>query len=162
ARLVRLTKARRGLTDLMLARRWVLCQYPTNALAQDAAMSLEAFEAFLYGATNVDWPAFRERMLPWKARLEAGDRLQIVGPGTDLRLRTGGRIWVLDAGENNMPGGEIFTGPIEDSAEGYITFSFPAIYAGREVEGIRLAFERGRVVRATADRGEGFLEAALA
>jgi len=161
ARIVLAGQARTELVERMLTRRWVLCQYPTEALAQDAAMSLAAFEDFVYGAVNVDWGAFRATMLPWKARLEAGHELRLVGPGTDLTLRTSGRIWNLDSGEHNMPGGEIFTGPIEDSAEGVITFSFPAIYSGREVEGIRLRFERGQVVEATAERGQSILDAAL-
>lgn len=160
-RLVRLGRARRELVELMLARRWVLTQYPTQALAQDAAMALVEFEDFLYGATNVDWAAFRAAMLPWRDRLNAGRELRIVGPGTDLRLATAGRTWLLDSGEHNMPGGEIFTGPLEDSAEGHITFSFPAIYGGREVEGIRLQFAGGRVTRAEAQRGQAILDATL-
>lgn len=87
--------------------------------------------------------------------------LRIVAPDTDLTLRVGGRKWVSADGHNNFPDGEVFTGPVEDSADGYIRFSFPGIYAGKEIEDIRLEFDRGRVVRATARRGEDLLHALL-
>ena len=161
ARLVRASKARKELVDIMLTKKWVLCQYPTESLAQDAGLALSEFEDFLYGAVNVDWATFRRQMLPWRDRLQAGDTLRFVGPGTDLTLRVGGRTWILDSGAHNMPGGELFSAPIEDSAEGVVNFSFPAIYAGREVEGIRLRFERGKVVEATASRGQAILDATL-
>jgi aminopeptidase len=138
--------------------KWVGCQYPTPALAQDAGMSTRAFEDFLYGACLLDWHAERERMGRYAERFDAADEVRIVGAETDLALSLAGRTGKVDAGGGNMPGGEFFYSPVEDSAEGTISFlEFPAPYAGREVTGIRLRFEGGRVVDASADSEEAFL-----
>ena len=88
-----------------------------------------------------------------KVQFEAGREVRIVGQDTDLRLGTAGRTWVTDDGKHNMPGGEIFTGPIEDSVEGEISYDFPAVYAGHEVDGVRLRFQAGKVVDASARAG---------
>jgi aminopeptidase len=138
--------------------KWVGCQYPTPALAQDAGMSSRAFEDFLYGACLLDWDVERERMSRYAERFDAADEVRIVGAETDLTLSISGRTGEVDAGGGNMPGGEFFYSPVEDSAEGTISFlEFPAPYAGREVAGIRLRFEGGRVVDASAASEEAFL-----
>ncbi|HEY3080493.1 MAG TPA: aminopeptidase [Chloroflexota bacterium] len=157
ARSVLAQKARRAFLDVVLQKRWVLCEFPTAALAQEAGMSLREFEEFSFGAVLIDWPAMREELARRKARLEAGKEVRIVARGTDLRMGVGGRSWITDDGKHNMPGGEIFTGPIEDSVEGEITYEYPAVYNGREVEGVRMRFAGGRVVEASAARGEEFL-----
>jgi aminopeptidase len=137
---------------------WVGCQYPTPALAQEAGMSTEAFADFLYGACLLDWDAERVRMQRYADRFEAASEVRIVGDGTDLRLGIAGRPVEVDAGGKNIPGGEFFCCPVEDSAEGTIHFSeFPAVHAGRELRGIRLRFEGGRVVDAGAETNEEFL-----
>jgi aminopeptidase len=137
---------------------WVGCQYPCPALAQEAEMSLDAFADFLYGAVLLDWEAEGRRMRKIADRFDAADEVRIVGEATDLTLSLTGRTGKVDAGGANMPGGEVFYSPVEDSAEGTITFSeFPAVYAGREVEGIRFRFEGGRIVEASAERNEAFL-----
>jgi aminopeptidase len=141
---------------------WVGCQYPTPALAQEAGMALDEFADFLYGACLLDWDAERERMQRHADRFDAADEVRIIGSGTDLRLSLAGRRMRVDAGGANMPGGEFFGCPVEDSAEGVITFSeFPAVYIGRELKGIRLRFEGGRVVDATAETDEDFLHETL-
>ncbi|HEY7017146.1 MAG TPA: aminopeptidase [Gaiellaceae bacterium] len=138
--------------------KWVGCQYPTPALAQEAEMSLREFADFLYGACLLDWTAERERMSRYAERFDAAEEVRIVGDGTDLRLGVEGRPMYVDAGGANMPGGEFFTSPVEDTAEGEIVFAeFPAVYAGREVRGIRLRFEGGKVVDASAEANEAFL-----
>ena len=137
---------------------WVGCQYPTHALAQDAGMSTQEFADFLYGACLLDWAAEGERMSRYAERFDAAEEVRIVGPGTDLRLGLTGRSMKVDAGGANMPGGEFFGCPVEDSAEGTIHFAeFPGDYSGRHVAGIRLRFESGVVVDATADSHEDFL-----
>ena len=141
--------------------RWVLCDFPTQALAQEAEMSLDDYEDFLYGATNIDWSAMQSDLVRLKAVLEAGREIRIAGPDTDLTLRTEGRIWEPAAGSHNMPDGEIFTAPIEDSVNGQIRYEFPAIYQGREVDGIRLTFRDGKIVEAQADKGKRFLNEVL-
>ena len=150
-------KARRPFLDVVLQKRWVLCELPTPALAQEAGMSIEEFEDFSFGAVSVDWPAMRAELQRRKAQFEAGREVRIVGRDTDLRLGIAGRTWIPDDGKHNMPGGEIFTGPIEDSVEGEIAYDFPAVYGGREVDGVRLRFKAGRVVDASARAGEDYL-----
>ena len=141
--------------------RWVLCDFPTQALAQEAEMSLADYEDFLYGATNIDWSGMRAELERLQAVLSAGKEIRIVGADTDLTLRVEGRIWEPAPGVHNMPDGEIFTAPIEDAVNGHIRYEFPAIYQGREVEGIALTFRDGVIVEATADKGEKFLNDVL-
>ncbi len=144
--------------------RWALTIYPTNAYASGAARSLAAYEDFYYRACLADnedpiaaWRAASEethRLAEW---IEGREEVRIEGPGTDLTLAVAHRHFIAADGKHNMPDGEFFTGPIEDSAEGEISFHLPATYAGREVAGVRFRFEAGRVVDASADRGEEFL-----
>jgi aminopeptidase len=141
---------------------WVSCQYPTNALAQDANLSLRQFEDILYDAVLVDWADLKETMRRYADRFDAADEVRIVAPGTDLTLSLAGREGDIDGGESNMPGGEFFYAPVEDSAEGVVAFSeFPSVSEGLEVTGVRLTFANGRVVDASAASGEDFLHANL-
>jgi len=141
---------------------WVGCLYPTQASAQDAGMTLAEFEDFLYGACLLDWDAERDRMLRYAERFDAAETVRIVGAGTDLTLSIAGRSGVVDDAHLNMPGGEFFYSPLEDSAEGVVEFSeFPASYQGNVCEGVRLRFQRGEVVDASASANEEFLLAAL-
>jgi aminopeptidase len=137
---------------------WVGCQYPTPALAQEAGMTLDQFAEFLYGSVLLDWDAQRERMRKMKELFDAADEVRIVGEGTDLRIGLSGREGKIDAAGANIPGGEVFYSPVEDSAEGEIVFSeFPAVFGGREMTNIRFRFEGGRVVDASAATNEDFL-----
>jgi aminopeptidase len=137
---------------------WVGCQYPTPALAQDAGMATDDFADFLYGACLLDWNAERERMQRYADRFDAAEQVRVVGAGTDLTLSIAGRSMKVDAGGANIPGGEFFCSPVEDSAEGEITFAeFPATLAGRDVVGVHLRFESGKVVDASAEVNEDFL-----
>ena len=163
----RLTKAQeagRPLLDRVAAHElpWVLCQYPTQALAQEAGMSLHDFEEVLYAACLIDWEAEGERMRRIAARIQAAEELRFVGPDTDLRVRLGGRRVDASAGKYNMPDGEVYFPPLEESVEGHISFGeFPAVHDGRELRGIRLRFEGGRVVDASAETEEAFLHEVL-
>jgi aminopeptidase len=137
---------------------WVGCNFPTPALAQDAGMSLRDYEDFLFGACLLDWEGEAQRMSRYSERFDAAEEVRIVGAETDLTLSLAGREGKVDAGGANLPGGEFYFSPVEDSAEGTIAFiEFPAPYAGREVTGIRLRFEAGRVVEASAESQEEFL-----
>jgi aminopeptidase len=141
---------------------WVSCQFPTNALAQEAGMTLAQFEDFLYGACLLDWDAEGRRMRAYADRFEDAEEVRIVGAGTDLRLSLKGRPADVDDGRANVPGGEFAFAPLEDSAEGTIEFrEYPAIRGGREIVGARLHFEGGRVVDASATSGEDILLATL-
>jgi aminopeptidase len=138
--------------------KWVGCQFPTPALAQDADMSLHEFEDFLYGACLLDWRAEADRMGRYAAVFDQAEEVRIVADDTDLTLSLADRKGMVDAGGANMPGGEFFYSPVEDSANGTITFSeFPAVYSGRELTGIRFRFENGRIVEASAEHNEDFL-----
>ena len=144
--------------------RWVVALFPTNATAQDAEMSLSEYEDFVYGACMPDtddpigyWKRFsakQQKIIDW---LEGKKRVCIKGPETDLRFSIEGRTFINCDGKNNMPDGEVFTGPVEDSMQGNVYFSYPAIYEDREVVGVRLWFEKGRVVKASAEKNENFL-----
>ena len=141
---------------------WVSCAFPTEALAQDAGLTLAQFEDVLYGACLVDWEREAERMQHLAERFDAAEQVRIVGAGTDLTLSLAGREGKVDDGHDNMPGGEFFYSPLEDSAEGVIDFSeFPSTYQGHEFAGIRLEFRDGVVVEASATRGEATLHALL-
>jgi aminopeptidase len=141
---------------------WVVAEYPVLATAQEAGMTLGEYEAFIFGAVLLDWDAEAERMRAIAGRFDETEVVRIVGAGTDLTLSLAGRQGVVDDGHVNMPGGEVFYSPVEDSAEGVIEFSeFPAVYYGHEVEGARLVFEGGKIVDATARSGEDFLISTL-
>jgi aminopeptidase len=143
--------------------RWAIVEYPTEAAAEQAGMTLDEYTDFVYEACLLDWDAEEERMQEIKERFDRGSRVRIVGDGTDLTLGIDGRQGVVSAGFRNMPDGEVFYSPVEDSADGVITFGeFPAVYLGHDVFGARLAFRDGRVVEATAQEGEEFLKQVLA
>lgn len=159
-RMAKLSKAYRPAMERVISGNlaWVGCQFPCPALAQEAGLSLREFEDFLYGACLIDWDAERERMQAVKDRLDAADEVRIVASDTDLTLSLAGREGKIDAGGANMPGGEVFYSPVETSANGKVAFSeFPVVYDGRELTNIRLRFENGVVVDASADREEAFL-----
>jgi aminopeptidase len=147
---------------------WCGMLYPTTGHAQDADMSLGAYEDFVYSACHVDEddPAAHWRLVAASLRnqadqLESVRELRIAGPDTDLVVGVEGRKWIAADGRYNMPDGEVFTSPTETETEGEIRYTFPAIYHGREVEDIRLRFEGGRVVAAEASRGNDYLQSLL-
>jgi aminopeptidase len=144
--------------------RWVYTIFPTNAYASDAEMSLAEFEDFYFRACLADdedpltaWERQSEECKRLAAWIEGREEVRISAPGTDLRLGIAERKFIPCYGEHNMPDGEFFTAPIEDSVEGVVQFHLPAMISGREVSGARLRFEAGRVVHASAERGEDFL-----
>ncbi len=141
---------------------WVGCAFPTQALAQDAGMTLAQFEDFLYGACLRDWDAEAERMRRLADRFDQAETVRVVGPGTDISRSLAGRNGIVDDGHVNMPGGEFFFCPLEDSAEGVVHYAeFAPSYQGHSCTGARLRFEGGKVVDASADGDEEFLLAAL-
>jgi len=166
--------ARRPVSERFLERaatkelKWVGTAYPTQAYAQDAEMSLSEFEDFLYGAALVHEPdpiaawqrvsREQQKLVDW---LTPRAQVHLLGPDTDLSLSVKGRAWENCDGHENFPDGEVFTGPIEDSVNGHVHFSYPACEGGREVEDVRLWFENGKVVKATAAKNEAFLLAML-
>jgi aminopeptidase len=140
---------------------WIGCQFPTNALAQEAGMSLAAYEDFVYGACLRNWDAESQGMHRLLARFDAANEVGIVGSETDLRLSLAGRSGAVDDGRVNLPGGEFYFSPVEDSAEGTIHLDVPTAFDAAPVSGIRLTFRKGRVEEASAEQGEPELLAAL-
>ena len=148
--------------------RWSLTAYPTQAYAQDAEMSLDEYTEFIYGAVMPDpndpigyWKRFsakQERIVKW---LKGKKNVHLLGKGTDLRLSIEGRDFINCDCHENVPDGEVFTGPVEDSINGHVSFSYPTIYQGREVTGVQLDFVKGKAVKATAEKNEEFLNKTL-
>lgn len=148
--------------------RWCGTQYPTHADAQEAGMSLEEYQDFVYRAGYLhtedpitEWLRIEEEQERWVRYLNSKKELHVLNEQTDLRVGIAGRTWVNCCGHQNFPDGEIFTSPIETQIDGHITFSFPGIYMGKEVEDISLKVRGGRVVEAQAKKGEDLLRALL-
>ncbi len=162
--------AHRDLTETYMRRsaakelRWVGTQFPCPAYAQEADMSLRDYEDFVYGATFCDkddpiaeWQRIhdeQQKIIDW---LLGKKIVTVKSPNADLTLSIEDRTFINSDGEKNMPSGEVFTGPVEDSANGWVNFTYPAIRSGREVEGVRLEFKDGKVVKASAKKNEEYL-----
>ena len=173
-RVALMTASRRELLETLMRRtaagslRWVVTLFPTDAQAQDAEMSLREYEDFVYGAGMLDeddpvarWQEFRVRQDRYIAWLTGKQRIQVKGPACDLTVGIAERTFINSCGHYNFPDGEIFTGPQETITEGWVKFTYPAVYQQREVLGVELEFRQGRVVKATAERGEDFLLSVL-
>lgn len=174
ARVNQLQAARRYWLDTRLNRaaegtmEWVGTWYPTEASAQEANMSLEEYEAFVYGAMFLDhadpvaeWKALsaiQQKKVDW---LAGKKHVKLNGPNIDLTLSIEGRTFINSDGHKNMPSGEIFTGPVEESVNGWVRFTYPSIVGGRAVSGIELKFEQGKVVQASAETNNELLQAQL-
>ncbi|HEY8393850.1 MAG TPA: aminopeptidase [Thermaerobacter sp.] len=166
-------EARRELSAKLMARigqggKYCVTLFPTHALAQEAGMSLADYSEFVFEACRLNeddpvaaWREVSQRQQRIASFLNNVRELRVVSEDTDLTLSVAGRTWMNADGHVNFPDGEVFTGPVEDSVNGHIRFSFPGIFQGREIEDIRLRFENGRVVAAEANRGQDLLEALL-
>ena len=172
-RMAMLSKARQPMLDRFLYRaaakgkkrlRWTGTQFPCDASAQDAEMSLGEYADFVFRAGLLHLP---NPVAAWKKiyvaqqracdYLDRARQVRLVAPGTDITLGVARRRWINCSGHENFPDGEVFTGPIEGSAEGEVRFTYPAVYGGREVQGVWLKFKAGKVVDAAADKNEDYL-----
>lgn len=148
--------------------RWNLTQFPCPALAQDADMSLEAFEDFVFKATFADQPdpvglwqqVFddQQKLVDW---MVGKKEIRIRGKNADLTMKVNDRKFINSSATHNMPSGEIFTSPVEDSVNGWVEFTYPAIRQGQEVDGVRLEFKDGLIVKASAQKNEEYLKAMI-
>jgi len=148
--------------------RWTLLPYPNNAQAQEAAMSIEEYEDFVYRSCFIhkknpiaEWKRIDSQQERICNFLNKASQIRIVGEDTELTFSVKGRKWINCNGKLNMPDGEVFTGPVENSVEGNIRFTYPGIYAGKEVEDINLTFKGGKVVKASAAKGDELLKEVL-
>jgi aminopeptidase len=167
-------RGRREIMDILMERsatgalRWCGTLFPTDSGAQEASMSLTDFEDFVYRACHVDkedpvamWKGVDEEQTRICEILDTKKELTIVSEGTDISMSIEGRKWISCSGKENLPDGEVFTGPVEDTVNGKIRFTYPAIFAGREIEGVDLSFKDGKVTGASAVKGEDFLKEIL-
>ncbi|MFW6382471.1 MAG: aminopeptidase [Haloferacaceae archaeon] len=151
-------RAVKPILEERLSKRWCLTQYPTSGHAQLAGMSTEAYQNFVWDAVSLDWEAQREFQARMVKLLDAAEEVRIVaGEETDLTLSIAGNETLNDDGEKNLPGGEVFTAPVVDSAEGVVHFDRPLYRQGREIGDVRLTFEDGVVVEHSAGRNEALL-----
>ena len=148
--------------------RWSGTLYPTESHAQDANMSLRDYQDFVYSAGLLNEPdpiAAWRRVHDQQQRivdfLNTCKHIRIVAPDTEIEYSCEGRTWINCDGKENFPDGEVFTGPVETSVNGHVRFTYPSVYNSREAEDVRLTFRDGRVVKASAERGQDFLESML-
>ncbi len=130
--------------------RWVVTRYPTHGGAQEARMSLEEYEDYVFSSCCIDWDAESVKQESLKKLMDSADRVRIVARDTDLSFSIKGLGGIKCDGRFNIPDGEVFTAPVKDSVEGHITYNCPTIYQGKEFNGIRLEFSKGKIVKATA------------
>ncbi len=149
------------ITTIRLDKRWSLTVHPCPTLAQQANMSLEEYREFVYNATLIDWKEESKNLYLMKEHLERHDDIRYIGPETDIHASTKGRIWVASDGKHNMPSGEIFTAPVDDSVEGRIYFDIPFMQQGKVIQGVRLTFEKGEVVDFSAEKEEPTLKSII-
>jgi aminopeptidase len=155
------SRALTPLQEVVEKKRWNVTLHPTPALAQEAGKSLEVFTDFVYGATLVDWPAMTRKMQVLADRMSVSKKVRILGKETDIAFSIEGRKPIIDGGEKNLPGGEVFTSPVEGSANGSVYFDKPIIFQGSEINGVRLSFRDGYVTEHSAEVGDEILDALL-
>ena len=141
-----------------LSKRWVGTIHPCNSLAQQGNMSLDEYRDFAYDAILIDWKKESILLNKIKDHLDIHNSIRYIGPETDLFASTEGRIWIASDGKNNMPSGEVFTAPVEDTVEGKIFFDIPFMEYGKVIQGVRLSFEKGEVVDFSAEKEEPTLK----
>jgi aminopeptidase len=132
--------------------KWVVLRWPTPSMAQLAGMSTEAFEDFYFDVCTLDYRKLQPGMKALKALMEKTDRVEIKGPGTDLRFSIKGIAAVICGGDRNIPDGEVFSCPQKESVQGHVKFNAPSIYQGVSFDGIRLEFRDGKIVDATSNQ----------
>jgi len=134
--------------------KWVVLRWPSPSMAQLAGMSTEAFEDFYFDVCTLDYRKLQSGMKTLKALMDKTDRVEIKGPGTDLRFSIKGIGSVICGGDRNIPDGEVFSCPVKDSVQGHVLFNAPSIYQGTGFDSIRLEFKDGKIVKATSNNSE--------
>lgn len=173
-KLSRRGKATKQLSEILMSRAakgeasWVIGDFPTNALAQEAKMSLDEYTEFLINSCylNCEDPVAKLKELDakqtkWAEYLNNVKQIHVTGEKTDITFNVEGRRWISCSGKNNYPDGEVFTSPVEDGINGEIYFDFPQNYRGNEAHGVHLWIENGLIVKAQAEKGQDFLHAML-
>lgn len=169
-KMAKLSKANQPIQETFFERsasgeyKWCATLFPTPAYAQDADLALEDYEDFVFGACLPDredpigfWQKMETRQSKLIEYLDNVSEIHLVAQDTDLVVQVKDRKWINCAGRHNFPDGEVFTSPIEDKTEGTVRFTYPAVHQGNEVTNVQFTFEKGRIVNATADKGEDYL-----
>src|SRR5213596_1126712 len=147
-----IAKKMRPVTDQRVKKtKWVVLRWPTPSMAQLAGMSTEAFEDFYFDVCGLDYRKLQPGMKALKRLMEKTNRVEIEGPGTDLRFSMKGIPAVICGGDRNIPDGEVFSCPVRESVQGHVRFNAPSIYQGTGFDGIRLEFKDGKIVDATSN-----------
>lgn len=149
--MVAYNKLMRPITDERVKNsRWLVCRYPTQGMAQDAKMSLEEYEDFLFSACNIDWEKESVKQESLKNLMEGVERVRIRASDTDVSFSIKGMAAMKCDGHRNLPDGEVYTAPVRDSVEGFITYNCPSLYQGKEFNDVRLEFKKGKIVAASS------------
>lgn len=157
------TQMRRGAEGSL---KWVTTLFPTTAYAMEAEMAYSSYEDFVYRACHADegtpdpaayWRGVEDQQRRIIDRLQGHDQVSLRGPNVDLKLSIKGRTFLNSAGHHNMPDGEVYTGPVEASVNGWVRYTYPTVFQGKVVEGVTLSFENGKVVNASADKYQDLL-----
>lgn len=130
--------------------KWVVTRFPTQGAAQEARMSLDEYEDYLFSACNIDWAVESRKMEKLKKLMDKTEKVRLKAPDTDLSFSIKGLPGIKCDGRYNIPDGEVFTAPVRDSAQGYLTYNCPTIYQGKEFNNVRLEFIDGKIVKASA------------
>ncbi|MEM2956306.1 MAG: aminopeptidase [Candidatus Pacearchaeota archaeon] len=154
-------KTIKKITDERLKKKWVIFDYPVEDFAKEAHMSLKEYRKFVFEACQPDWQKMTALMKKVKAAIDKGKKVRIKAKDTDISFGIKGRLGAIGNGTHNMPDGEVWTAPEENTTEGYITFTYPREYMGRMIEGIRLEFKKGKVVKASAKTNFDVLDSML-
>jgi aminopeptidase len=141
--------------------RWVITRYPTQGAAQEAKMSLDEYEDYLFSACCIDWAAESKKQEKLKRLMDKACMVRITADDTDLSFSIKGMPGIKCDGRYNIPDGEVFTAPVRDSVEGFITYNCPTVYQGKEFNNIRLEFSKGKIVKASAPGMDEALESIL-
>jgi len=164
-KIVERQKVTRPLSDYIVNRKdkmkRVTIGFPCLALAQDAEMSLNEYENFVFSACLINWKEFGKKLDKINRKFEAGKKVHLIGEGVDLKFSIAGKNSIAGKGEENMPDGEIYMAPVRESLEGWIKFDYPRIVSGKQITEVFLKFDKGRIVEAKADKGEEFLKELL-
>jgi aminopeptidase len=141
------------------------CLFPTIASAQEAGMSLEDYEHFVYNACKLyeadpmdAWLAVRHAQQAIVDVLNQATLVRYVNEKTDITFRTDGRKWINSDGQTNMPSGEVYTSPVEDSVNGVVHFDYPCLYMGNEVQDVTLYVSNGYIEKWEAGQGKSYLD----
>ena len=160
-RIMTSAKAVEPVRKIMLKKPWVLTEFPSESMAQSAGLSLDELEKLYFKACLQDWSKIKTNLTKFKKLLDNAKKVEVIGLKTNLTLSFTNRFFEACAGTHNMPDGEVFGAPVDNSAEGHVYFDLPSLRSGHVVKGVSLTFKKGQVIKASAETGNKYLQAAI-